>query len=137
MNVEQLVCVVEDDQAVRSLFRLVIESAGLRTLAFETAEEFLGTAESVSVDCLILDYDLPGMTGLDLLGRLGSRNAALPVLLTSGSDDPSLPVRAKEAGARAYLPKTELSDPRRLIGWIRAALRERAECCVGRLEERG
>ena len=137
MNREQTVCVVDDDRAVRSLFCLVIESAGLRAQAFETAEEFLESFDPVSAACLVLDYDLPGMSGLDVLGCLESRTAEVPVLLTSGSDDPSLAARAKDAGAWAFLPKTQLSNPRLLIDRIRAALRERAECCVGRFEKGG
>jgi len=137
MSREQTVCVVDDDRAVRNLFCSFIESAGLRTQAFETAEEFLESFDPASAACLVLDYDLPGMSGLDVLGRLGSRSAEIPVLLTSGSDDPSLAARAKDAGAWAFLPKVQLSNPRLLVDRIRAALRERAESCVGRSEEGG
>jgi len=135
MKREQTVCVVDDDRAVRSLFCLTIESAGFRAQAFETGEEFLESLDPDSAACLVLDYDLPGMNGLDVLECLRSKSIEVPVVFISGSEDPSLATRAKKAGAWVYLPKTELSDPQVLIERIRAALRERAGVSVGRFKQ--
>jgi FixJ family two-component response regulator len=78
------VAIVDDDDDVRrALFRL-LSAMGLEVQVFPSAEDF--EAESVAVDCAIVDVRLPGLSGVDLRDRLRNRIMPTPVVLITGGD---------------------------------------------------
>ena len=123
MAQEATVYVVDDDVDVRRMICASIESASLRAQGFGTAEEFLKVFDPASPGCLMLDFELPGMNGLEVLDHLNAKDACIPVIMISGSSDCALDSCALRAGAWAFLEKTRVSDRRLLIAEIRAALR--------------
>jgi FixJ family two-component response regulator len=72
---------------------------------FNSADEFIDTGVSHEPDCLILDVQMPGMTGLDLCGQLAARKSRIPVIFITAHDAPTARETAAERGAVAYLTK--------------------------------
>jgi FixJ family two-component response regulator len=106
MRVEQsrLVCVVEDDADVRASVRLLLEVTGYRVVDFANAEAFLRATDGYAADCLVLDLDMGGMTGLELLERLRSEGVQTPaIIITANGKD--LDERFVRVGAMTVLHK--------------------------------
>ncbi len=97
--------VVDDDPAMISLLRVVAHSLDLQLQAFESAEELLQTQLPSNCGCLVLDVDLPGMSGLELLEELSRRGLRLPTIVVSGLQDEKLDETSRKAGAAAFVRK--------------------------------
>jgi FixJ family two-component response regulator len=101
----QTVVVVDDDDSVRRSLQRLIRSVGLDVEAFASAEDFLQSDRRAAPGCLLLDLQLPGMSGLELQERLLSEGRAIPVVfITAFGDDRSRELAAR-AGAVAFLQK--------------------------------
>jgi two-component system response regulator FixJ len=99
------VVVVDDDDSVRRSLQRLIRSVGLNVEAFATAEDFLRSDQQPAPGCLLLDLQLPGMSGLELLERLLLEGRAIPVVfITAYGSDRSRELAAR-AGAVAFLQK--------------------------------
>jgi FixJ family two-component response regulator len=98
------VCIVDDDEAVRDSLSLLLESGGLATRSFPSADAFL-RAGAQEMACLILDLHMPGTSGLELLRLLRKRGMSLPVFVVSGRRDPMLDAEVQAAGATDLLSK--------------------------------
>ena len=105
MAERKLVSVVDDDESVRESLPDLLRSYGFEVQAFASPEAFLAWPDHTSVDCLLLDVAMPGMTGPQLLQELQRRGEAVPtVFITAHSDDKALP-EAIRRGAVACLIK--------------------------------
>jgi len=102
---EPLVYVVDDDVSVREALSSLIRSAGLRVATFATAREFLAHPHSDAPSCLVLDLQLPGLSGLDLQQELVKANIHIPIIFLTGHGDIPTSVRAIKAGALEFLTK--------------------------------
>ena len=100
-----VVHVVDDDEAVRDSMRALLESFGLHVRVYASAREFLLTSPTQLSGCMLLDLHMPGMTGLELLDALQSRNSRLPIIAMTGRSDAVLRDRVFRAGALALLDK--------------------------------
>lgn len=126
-----VVFVVDDDRRVREALSRLITSTGLAVITFATAAEFLECEKPDSPACLILDLQLPGVSGLELQQQLTEADAPPIVFLTGHGDIPST-VRAMKAGAVEFLSKP-VGDQELLraieaaIELDRAARRQRSE----------
>lgn len=98
------VCIVDDDEAVRDSLSLLLESGGVATCSFPSADAFL-RAGAPEMACLILDLHMPGTSGLELLRLLRKRGLSLPVFVVSGRRDPMLDAEVQAAGATDLLSK--------------------------------
>jgi two-component system, LuxR family, response regulator FixJ len=114
------VYVVDDDPAMRSSLRWLIESVGLTVRTCASAQEFLRTYEGTDPGCLVLDVRMPGMSGLDLQNELVARKIHIPILIITGYAEVPLAVRAMKAGAFDFIEKP-FSD-QTLLDRIRAAV---------------
>ncbi|MEO8604043.1 MAG: response regulator [bacterium] len=115
-----IVYVVDDDPAMRSSLRWLIESVGLPVRTCASAQEFLTTYTPGDPGCLVLDVRMPGMSGLDLQAELAARKIKLPILIITGYAEVPLAVRAMKAGAFEFIEKP-FSD-QTLLDRIRAAV---------------
>jgi two-component system response regulator FixJ len=117
---EPMVYVVDDDDAMRSSLKWLIESVGLRVETFGSADEFLSCYYPGRTGCLLLDVRMPGMSGLDLQEYLANRHIQLPVIIITGHGDVPMAVRAMKAGALDFIEKPFNDEA--LLDAIRRAL---------------
>jgi FixJ family two-component response regulator len=104
------VFVVEDDAAMRAAIDSLLRSAGHRVRSFGSAPEFLERTPSEGPACLVLDVQLPGISGLELQSELAHREPCLPIVFIAGAGDIPMSVRAMKAGAVEFLPKPFRSE---------------------------
>ena len=99
------VFIIDDDADVRESIQDLLESLGLRSEAFETAEEFLRTRRPEGPSCLVLDVRLPGVNGLDFQRRLVDAGFQIPIIFITGHADIPMTVQAMKSGAVEFLTK--------------------------------
>jgi DNA-binding NtrC family response regulator len=100
-----LVCVIDDEPSIRESLSNLLRSAGLKVQAFASAQEFLTSWPREAPSCLVLDVQLPGISGLDLQQELGNGDAQIPIIFMTGYGDIPMSVRAMKAGAVEFLTK--------------------------------
>ncbi len=105
MGSDFTVFVVDDDEAVRDSLGLLLTAHGFRVMDFSSALAFLESNTHGMPGCLVLDYHMPDMTGLDLLERLQQLGAVRPTIIVSGLANGAIRKRAAAAGVRAFLEK--------------------------------
>jgi DNA-binding NtrC family response regulator len=100
-----LVCVIDDESSIRKSLSNLLRSAGLKVQAFASAQEFLTNWPREAPGCLVLDIQLPGISGLDLQQELAGDDAQIPIIFITGHGDIPMSVRAMKAGAFEFLTK--------------------------------
>lgn len=100
-----VVCVIDDESSIRVSLRNLLRSAGLKVQTFASAQEFLSSPPVEALGCLVLDVNLPGISGLDLQRELGSGDGRIPIIFITGHGDIPMSVRAMKAGAIEFLTK--------------------------------
>ncbi len=100
-----LVAIVDDDEAIREALCDLLMVTGFACCTFDGARAFLSDQAADSVDCLITDIRMPGMTGLDLLERVRAEGSELPVIVLTSVLDPGARAKALQLGAQAWLTK--------------------------------
>jgi FixJ family two-component response regulator len=119
------VFIIDDDAGVRQSVQDLLESVGLRSESFATAQEFLSRKRGEGPSCLVLDVRLPGMSGLDFQRRLTEAGIRIPIIFITGHGDIPMSVKAMKAGAVEFLTKPFREQD--LLDAIQAALeRDRA-----------
>ena len=100
-----LVFIVDDDTGTRESLKNLIRSAGLSAQTFSSAQEFLAAERPKGPSCLMLDVQLPGLSGLDLQRELAKTGVKIPIIFITGHGDIPTSVRAIKAGALEFLTK--------------------------------
>jgi len=114
-----LVVIVDDDPAICSSLAFSLQTEGFSVRSYASGTELLGDALTTEASCLVIDYQLPGMNGLDLVAELRRRQVAAPAILIT--THPSITIRERAAAAGvAVIEKPLLSDA--LFHEIHAAL---------------
>jgi FixJ family two-component response regulator len=103
----RVIAVVDDEESVRKALVRFFKAANFDAVAFASAREFLRSLETTPIDCLVLDLQMPDMTGLDLQRylRMVRPELAIPVIIITAHDGPGVREKCLAAGARAYLRK--------------------------------
>lgn len=114
------VFVVDDDASIRASIQGLLKSAGLRSEGFETAEQFLQRKPPEGPGCLILDVQLPGISGMDFQQQLRNAGLQIPIIFVTGHGDIPMTVKAMKSGAVEFLTKP--FDEQNLLDAIRQAL---------------
>ena len=117
-----LVAVVDDDVSVRESLPDLIREFGFSVQAFESAAELLASDRFGEIRCLIVDVEMPGMSGLELLHKVKHRGYAIPIVFVSGHGSEALRRRLMEEGATECVFKPLSSTA--LVGAIEIALRK-------------
>jgi FixJ family two-component response regulator len=99
------VFVIDDDTLVRASIQGLLKSVSLRSEAFATAREFLGSKRPDGPSCLILDVRLPGVNGLDFQRELADADILIPIIFITGHGDIPMSVKAMKSGAVEFLTK--------------------------------
>ncbi len=115
--------VVEDDAAVLNSLKFCLEIEGFEVRLYANGEELLNEPDLPSFGCLVLDYHIPDMTGLELLAKLRSRGVDLPAIVITGH--PGLLLRRYAAAAGVAIVEKPLLG-NRLTETIRGALDARS-----------
>ena len=100
-----MIYIIEDDKSVISAFELFLESADMEFKSYCSAENFLSFFQPDANDMLILDLNLPGMNGCDLLKKFEHAGLKTPVIVVTAHDDPSSHESCRQYGVKAYLRK--------------------------------
>jgi two-component system, OmpR family, phosphate regulon response regulator PhoB len=120
------ILVVEDEPAIQELISCNLEFAGYRTLRAQNAEQALEMVQASLPDLVVLDWMLPGMSGIEFARRLrsGKRTRALPVIMLTARAEERDRLAGLETGADDYITKP--FSPRELSARVKAVLRRRA-----------
>ncbi|HMJ11092.1 MAG TPA: sigma-54 dependent transcriptional regulator [Polyangiaceae bacterium] len=123
------VCIVDDDISVRESLADLLRSAGLRVESFASAKDYLASSRHVPPACLVLDVELPGLTGLELQEELVRAHVSVPIVFLTGHGSIPMSVRALKAGAADFITKP--FDAELLLDAIRAAIATRVSGLTG------
>jgi FixJ family two-component response regulator len=96
------VCIIDDDDAVRDSLRALLEAEGHDVSDYSSGEAFLESANSRSAECLIVDINMPGMSGLSLLQLLRQRGDSRPAIVITAEPSPEVSARAGALGASFF-----------------------------------
>jgi FixJ family two-component response regulator len=115
------IAVIDDDKSICQSVSRFLRAARFNPITYPSAEAFLADAKHPRFDCLVLDIQLEGMSGLDLSRRLSSVKDATPVIFITAHDEPEVRAQAEACGCAGYFPKTAsgadvLTAIRRAIG---------------------
>jgi FixJ family two-component response regulator len=105
MNPVTRVAVVDDELPVRTALGRLLRLAHYDVFLFASGEAFLESLESQTPDCIVLDINMPGMSGLDVQRQLRSVSIAIPAICITSGEDVSLTREALDAGAAELLRK--------------------------------
>jgi len=123
MGLEPLVVVVEDDAASRKTLGRVLRAGGFEEAMYESAEAYLQSPPVSDPIALLLDVNLEGMSGIDLLRRLRSAGSTVPVVIITAYDNPRARDEAERLGGVAYLRKP--CEAETILTIVRTLERER------------
>src|ERR1700757_3933295 len=101
----RLVAIVDDDESVQRALQDLIESDGLSTLCFGSAEQFLNSEARHKAACLITDIRRPGMSGLELQAKLKAERCRIPIIFITAHGDSEMRTLAMGDGAVEFLTK--------------------------------
>ena len=118
-SLNPLVIVVDDDAAVRNSLRFLLEIDGFAVRTYESAQELARGDDSSDCRCLIVDHEMPHMTGFELVAALRKEGSEVPVILISGNVTPALKTRASNLGV-PVIEKAVMGDG--LIELIRTTI---------------
>lgn len=121
-NDSEIVMVVDDDAAVRGALKFALEVEGFQVRLYPGPEALLADEDLPARGCLVIDYRMPDIDGLELVERLKGRGVTLPIFLISGRITRDLRDRALRLGVQKVFEKP-LTD---LIANVRHLLHDRA-----------
>jgi FixJ family two-component response regulator len=99
------IAVIDDDPSVRRALLRLLRSADMKGRAFSSGAEFLGLATGSQPDCVVLDLQMPDISGFDLQSWLVQHFPDIPIIILTGQDNPETVKRVMAKGPIAYLNK--------------------------------
>ena len=114
-----------DDESLCRSFGRLLRTAGFQTVTYGSAEAFLEDNKRPRFDCLVLDIELAGLSGIELQQQLASGGGSVPTIFITGNDDPVIRERAENLGCVGYLRKTASGSE--LLNLIRSVLSNNGE----------
>ena len=117
-----LLAILDDEKSVLSALQDLIESEGMSTLCFGSAEQFLSSGARHKVECLIVDIRMPGMSGIELQATLRADGCRIPIIFVTGRGDIPLAVNAMKEGANDFFTKPV--DGTSLLNSVERALQQ-------------
>jgi|SRR5215475_1306219 len=125
MTADTIVHVIDDDEAVRQSIEFLLGTSGITARTYDSASAFLNALPTIDSGCIITDVRMPGISGIDLLRRLGEMRIKMPVIVITGHGDVPLAVEAMKIGAIDFLEKPFADDL--LLASVQAALNRSQE----------
>jgi FixJ family two-component response regulator len=118
----RFIAIVDDDRSVQTALQDLIESEGLSTLCFGSAEQFLDSGAQHKAACLIADIRMPGMSGLELQTKLKAERCRVPIIFITAHGDARMRTQSMRDGAVKFLAKP--FDNAVLLEAVHAALED-------------
>lgn len=119
-----VICIVDDDVAVRDSLCAVLDAWGYETITFPDAEAFMAAKSAHDSDCILLDVRLPGQDGLDMLAAVRKSGDRTPIIILTGHGDVTLAVRSLKSGAQDFIEKPFAAED--LVSRIEAVIQNAA-----------
>ena len=119
-DADTTIAIVDDDPSVRKGLERLIRSVGWKTETFGSAQEFLASARPEAPTCIVLDLQLPGLSGLELQKQMTEAGVETPIVFLTGHGDIPASVKAMKAGAIEFLTKPV--DEQDLLNAIQEAI---------------
>jgi FixJ family two-component response regulator len=116
----KVIAIVDDDESVRDAIKRLMRSMGLAAEVFASADEFLRSPDLNRIGCLVVDFSMPNMNGLDLRHSLLLQRKEIPTIMITAYPSDDVRARALQAGVIGYLTKP-FSD-HELLSYVRTAL---------------
>ena len=104
------VAVVDDDEELCRSFGRLLRAAGFQPITYDSAEALLADTKHPQFDCLVLDIELGGMSGIELGRKLAAEGNLAPIIFVTAHDDPETRLEAEAAGCAAYFRKNDSGD---------------------------
>ena len=101
------VAVVDDDEELCRSFGRLLRAAGFQPITYASAEALLADTKHPQFDCLVLDIELSGISGIELAERLLATGCSTPFIFITAHEDLNARARAQAPGAAAYFRKTD------------------------------
>jgi FixJ family two-component response regulator len=117
-----LLAILDDDKSLQCALQDLIESEGMSTLCFDSAEQFLDSGARHKAACLIADIRMPGMSGIELQVKLKAERCRIPIIFITGGSDIPLAVSAMKEGASDFFTKPV--DGTSLLSAVERALQQ-------------
>ncbi len=117
-----VVHVIDDDEALRDSITFLLHTAQIEAQTHVSASAFLAKVPETSLNCIITDVRMPGLSGIDLLKRLKELKIDVPVIVITGHADVPLAVEAMKFGAADFLEKP--FDDEALLASVQSALKQ-------------
>ena len=102
---QPMIAVVDDEESIRKSLRRLFSAAQLDVAVYASGQEFLDSLTGSQPDCLVLDLQMPGLTGLEVQRILAGARVRFPTIIITAHDEPETRARCLSAGAAAYLCK--------------------------------
>lgn len=118
----RVVYLVDDDFDVLKSLRFLLETEGYEVRIFRSGQALLRSEARDAADCLVIDYKMPELNGIDLTRKLRELNIETPVVLFTGYPDDSLSSKARAVGVKHFLFKPHLEES--LLNQVKLALQE-------------
>ena len=116
-----LIAVVDDEESVRRALARMLGASQFDVDVFASGQEFLDSLRTRLPDCLVLDYQMPGLTGRDVQRQLALAQTQVPIIVVTAHDEPALREQCLADGAVAYVTKPLQRE--HLVGLIHDAIR--------------
>jgi FixJ family two-component response regulator len=123
MAARPLLAVVDDEESVRRALARMLNASHFDVEVFASGQEFLDSLRARLPDCVILDYQMPGLTGRDVQRQLAVAQIRVPIIVITAHDQPALREQCLADGAVGYLAKPLQRE--RLVGLVDDAIRLR------------
>jgi two-component system response regulator FixJ len=117
---KSMIYVVDDDHHVLSSLRFLLETEGFEVRTFRSGSALLASSTRHGADCMVVDYKMAGIDGLELAERLRGLDVSAPIVMITGYPDENIASKASSAGVRQVLLKPNLED--NLVECVRNAI---------------
>ncbi|MET0379970.1 MAG: response regulator [Spongiibacteraceae bacterium] len=104
-NVSLQIAIIDDEELIRRALTRLLGAAGINSQGYASGQEFLATWRHNPPDCVVMDLQMPGLSGFDVLQCLKNLGADMPIIIITAHDEPAMKQRCLQAGASTYLRK--------------------------------
>lgn len=122
MNSQRAIAIIEDEAPVRTALAVLLRALGFQATAYESAEAFIdGLAAAAAVDCILMDQNLPGRSGLALSEYLRARQVDIPQVMITARDEQLVRDKCRESGIPLLIKPVDAATLNRTINGVMTA----------------